>query len=47
MFKQLSNYALEEAHKNALRLKLDQDFIKILQKEMENRGLTCQKTSNN
>ncbi|QHS21575.1 sporulation histidine kinase inhibitor Sda [Virgibacillus sp. MSP4-1] len=45
MFKHLSDQALEEAHKNAVGLKLDKDFIAILEREMKNRGLSCERNS--
>ncbi len=39
MFQQLSNRTLLEAYENAVFLRLDEEFINLLKKELQNRGV--------
>jgi hypothetical protein len=39
MFSQLSNKELIDSYMNALKLKLDQEFISMLEEEISQRGI--------
>lgn len=39
MFSSMSNKVLIDSYFNAVKLKLDEDFIKLLEEEIERRGI--------
>ncbi|WP_102027927.1 sporulation histidine kinase inhibitor Sda [Salirhabdus sp. Marseille-P4669] len=47
MFQQLSNKTLIEAYENAKFLRLDEEFISLLELELNNRGLSVKVENTN